>query len=44
MIDLPSTTLFNKKVKKELFYEKLNITPAIKQAFRGTDQSHLLEE
>lgn len=33
MIDLPSTTLFNKKVKKELFYEKLNITPAIKQAF-----------
>lgn len=33
MINLPSTTLFNKKVKKELFYEKLNITPAIKQAF-----------
>lgn len=33
MIDLPSTTLFKKRIPKQKFYENLNVTSAIKQAF-----------
>lgn len=33
MIDLPSTTEFNKRIPKQKFYKNLSITSAIQQAF-----------
>ena len=33
MIDLPDTTLFKRRIPKQKFYENLNVTTAIKQAF-----------
>ena len=33
MIDLPGTTLFKRRIPKQKFYENLNVTTAIKQAF-----------
>ncbi|MBR4569649.1 MAG: DUF4391 domain-containing protein, partial [Candidatus Riflebacteria bacterium] len=33
MFGLPKTTEFNKKIPKQKFYEKLDITPALKRVF-----------
>ncbi len=33
MLNLPKSTEFNKRVPKQKFYDNLNVTPAIKQAF-----------
>lgn len=33
MFDLPKTTVFNKRIPKEKFYENLNVTPALKKSF-----------
>ena len=32
-MQLPKTTEFNKRIPKEKFYEKLNVTPALKKSF-----------
>ena len=33
MINLPKSTEFNKRIPKQKFYEKLNVTPALKRSF-----------
>ena len=33
MINLPRSTEFNKRIPKQKFYEKLNVTPALKRSF-----------
>lgn len=33
MLNLPKSTEFNKRIPKQKFYDNLNVTPAIKQAF-----------
>ena len=33
MIHLPRSTEFNKRIPKQKFYEKLNVTPALKRSF-----------
>lgn len=33
MLNLPKTTVFNKRIPKQKFYENLNVTPAIKRCF-----------
>ena len=33
MINLPKSTEFNKRIPKQKFYEKLNVTPTLKRSF-----------
>ena len=33
MLGLPKATEFNKRIPKEKFYEKLNVTPTVKKCF-----------
>jgi len=33
MFELPKTTVFNKRIPKEKFYENLNVTPSLKKSF-----------
>ena len=33
MLDFPQTTEFNKRIPKQKFYEKLDVSPALKRAF-----------
>lgn len=33
MFEIPKTTVFNKRIPKEKFYENLNVTPALKKSF-----------
>ena len=33
MLGLPKTTVFNKRIPKEKFYENLNVTPMVKKCF-----------
>ena len=34
MIDLPLSTLFNKRIPKQKFYDNLNVTPELKRVFK----------
>ncbi len=34
MFDLPLSTLFNKRIPKQKFYDNLNVTPELKRVFK----------
>ena len=33
MLDLPKSTEFNKRIPKQKFYEKIDVSPALKRVF-----------